>query len=224
MKAFGPGQTASDISLTCMLEFRRMPGTVYILENAAAQRVKVGVTINAAGGRLRDVNDMWLGRKGTCQVCGRRVVLVRGRVPRHAAGVPEFVVGVAGCAGTHNQPLEQSSDVAQKHLAALKNRVGGLTGVRKGSVTRMIATLERRISAPRHHDNSSGLWQVHTTYLTESPETVERLAHSLLAEFLDHAAPIGEVFRCSVSQAIEAVENALSQLGLDQSARKETQP
>ena len=199
-----------------------MSRTVYILENAAVQRVKVGVTINAAGDRLRDVNDMWLGRKGTCQVCGRRVVLVRGRVPRHASGVPGFVHGVAGCAGTHEQSLEQSSDVAQKHLAALKDQVVGLRGVRKGSVTRMIATLERRISAPRHHDNSSGLWQVHTTYLTESAETVERLAHSLLAEFLDHDAPIGEVFRCNVSQAIAAVEKALSQLGLHQSARRET--
>ena len=144
-------------------------------------------------------------------------------MPRHAAGVPEFVVGAAGCAGTHEQPLKQSSHVAQKHLAALKDRVGGLTGVRKGSITRMITTLERRIAAPRHHDNSSGLWQVHTTYVTESAERVERIAHSLLSEVLDHEAPIGEVFRCSVSQAVAAVEKALSQLGLDQFARKETQ-
>jgi len=200
-----------------------MPGTVYILENPEAQRVKIGVTINAAGDRLRAVNDMWLGRKGTCQVCGRRVVLVRGRVPRHAAGVPDFVLGIAGCAGTHELSLEQSTDVAQKHLAALKNRVGGLTGVRKGSVTRMITTLERRIATPRHQDNSSGLWQVHTTYLTESAEKVEHLAHSYLSEFLDHEAPIGEVFHCTVSQAEAAVEKALSQLGLDQFARKETQ-
>jgi hypothetical protein len=46
-----------------MIEFRYLHGAVYIFENAKAQRVKVGMTINNVVDRLSDVNDMWLERK-----------------------------------------------------------------------------------------------------------------------------------------------------------------
>jgi hypothetical protein len=52
-----------------MVEFRYLHGAVYIFENTNTQRVKVGMTINNVADRLRDVNDKWLGRKVTCQIC-----------------------------------------------------------------------------------------------------------------------------------------------------------
>lgn len=66
-----------------MVEFRYLVGAVYILENAQAQRVKVGMTaigVNDVADRLRDVNDMWLGRKVGCQICAGRLVNAGGRV------------------------------------------------------------------------------------------------------------------------------------------------
>lgn len=57
-----------------MVEFRYLHGAVYIFENPKAQRVKVGVSTSSVGSRLSDVNDMWLGRKVTCQICGGRLV------------------------------------------------------------------------------------------------------------------------------------------------------
>ncbi len=60
-----------------------------------------------------------------------------------------------------------------------------------------------------------------TVFYTARAEQVELLSHKILAERLDEEAPFGEVFCCSVSEATEAVETALSQLGLLDSARKE---
>ena len=37
-----------------MTQFRYMRGAVYILENGAAQRIKVGMTINDVALRLKD--------------------------------------------------------------------------------------------------------------------------------------------------------------------------
>jgi hypothetical protein len=67
------------------------------------------------------------------------------------------------------------------------------------------------------------VWQLSTAFYTECAERVELLSHEILGERLDKVAPFGEVFCCSVSEATEAVEKALSQLGLSHSARKETQ-
>ena len=66
-------------------------GAVYIFENTKAQRVKVGMTAigaNDVANRLSDVNDMWLERKVTCQICGRRCVNIGGHVPHHVGNVP----------------------------------------------------------------------------------------------------------------------------------------
>ena len=49
---------------------------------------------------------------------------------------------------------------------------------------------------------------------------MEQLTHERLADHLDDGAPFGEVFRCSPSDAIAAVEAVLSELGLLESARK----
>ena len=90
-----------------MPEFRYLPGAVYILENLAAQRVKVGMTINDVALRLRDVNDMWLEHKLTCQICGsRRLAKIVGLGPRL---MPRHVVSGTVCPGTNELPLEQTS-------------------------------------------------------------------------------------------------------------------
>lgn len=197
-----------------MLTFRQMAGTVYVLENVRAARVKVGMTINAPIARLRAVNDLWLGVQGTCQVCGRRMKLVSAHVPPHAAtGRP--------CAGTGAPPLEQEATVAARHLAGLRVRLDRLTGVERGSVVRMITTLERRIAMPRHVHQAAGWWELHTTVRTLAAEAVERLAHSLLVKHRDGSAPFGEVFRCSPDDATDAIERALTQLGLAEHATRQ---
>src|SRR2546427_2988619 len=113
-----------------MVEFRHLYGAVYIFENSKAQRVKVGMTINNIAGRLGDVNDMWLERKVTCQICGGRLVNMGGNVPQH-------VVSGRGCPGGYALPLEKDIALAESHLGDLKDRLGELSGNEKGSVTRI---------------------------------------------------------------------------------------
>ena len=197
-----------------MIEFRYLHGAVYILENAKAQRVKVGMTINNVVDRLGHVNDMWLGRKVTCQICGGRLVNIGGQVPEHGGSV-------RGCPGGDALPLERDVTLAESHLEVMKNRLSKLSGSEKGSVARKIRTLAKRIGVYRHHERT-GVWQLSAAFYTECAEQVELLSHEILAERLDKEAPFGEVFCCSVSEATEAVETALTQLGLLDSAKKET--
>ena len=202
-----------------MIEFRYLHGAVYIFENAKAQRVKVGMTsigVNDVVDRLRDVNDMWLERKVTCQICGGRLVNVGERVPQH-------VKSGRGCPGGNALPLEKDVALAESHLENMKNRLSELSGSEKGSATRIVNTLEKRIERYRHHNRPVGEWQFRVAFYTEGVAEVELLSHKILAEHLDRLAPFGEVFCCSVSEATEAVESALSQLGVLHSARKETQ-
>jgi len=199
-----------------MVAFRYLHGAVYIFENSKAQRVKVGMTINNIAGRLDDVNDMWQERKVTCQICGGRLLRIGWRVPQH-------VVSGISCLGGTESPLEADIALAESHLQNMKNRLNELSSSEKGSVTRKIKNLERRIGLYRHYDRPVGRWQFSTAFYTECAEQVELLSHKFLAERLDKLAPFGEVFCSSVSEATEAVESALSQLGLLHSARKETQ-
>jgi len=198
-----------------MVEFRKMYGAVYILENPEAQRVKIGMTINDVGLRLRVVNDMWLGRRGTCQICGGRLNIVGGRVPRH----PGYS---RPCPGGDALPLEKEVALAETHLGKMKNRLAELSGDEKASATRRIKTLERRIGIHRHRALAVGIWQLGATVYTECAEQVELLTHEILADRLDEAVLFGEVFCCSVSEAKEAIENALAQLGLTGSATRNT--
>ena len=197
-----------------MAEFRYSQGAVYILENFKAQRVKVGMTTNKVTERLCDVNDMWLERKVTCQICGGRLVNTRGFVPQH-------VLSGIGCPGGGKLPLEKDVELAESHLENMKNRLSELSGSEKGSVTRKIKTLNKRIGMYRNYNRPLGVWRLHTAYYTECAEQVELLSHEFLADQLDKVAPFGEVFCCSVSEAMEAVETALNQLGLIHTARKE---
>jgi hypothetical protein len=104
----------------------------------------------------------------------------------------------------------------------MTTRLRELSSVEKGSVVRQIKTLERRIGMYRHRALAVGVWQLSAITYTECAEQVELLSHSILGDRLDEAAPFGEVFCCSVSEATEAVESALGQLGVARSARRVT--
>jgi hypothetical protein len=195
--------------------FRHMRGAVYILENSEAGRVKVGMTINHVADRLNSVNDMWLERKVTCQICAGRLNNVGGQLPEH-------VVSGIRCEGGNALPLAKDVTLAQSHLADLTNRLSALSGNARASATRKVKTLKKRLEIYGYYDQRVGVWQGHTAFYTECAERVELLAHEFLEARLDKVAPFGEVFCCSVSEATDAVEKALSQLGLLDSARKQT--
>ena len=200
-----------------MSTFHNPREAVYIFENPDAQRVKVGMTTNDVAERLRSVNEMWLGVRVACQICGgRRLVNNRGLVPPHR------VSGIY-CPGGNELPLEKDVTLAESHLENLKKRHGELSGNVKGSATRIIKNLEKRIGLYQHYNYPVGQWQFKIAFYTECIEQVESLSHEILEEHLDKLAPFGEVFCCSVSAATEAVESALSQLGLLHSARREIQ-
>jgi hypothetical protein len=128
-----------------------------------------------------------------------------------------------GCPGENALPLEKDVALAESHLRNMNNRLSELSGSEKGSATRIVSTLERRIERYRHHKRPVGEWQFRVAFYTDGVAEVEWLSHKILAEHLDRLAPFGEVFYCSVSEATEAVETALSHLGLLHSAKKVTQ-
>ena len=204
-----------------MAEFHYVREAIYIFENPKAQRVKVGYTggLTGVGGRLKDINDMWRAIKVTCQVCGTRLHNVGRLVPKHPKNSPR------ACPGGNALPLERDVSLAESHLEEMKKNILAMCGTEKGSTTRRINTLEKRIEKYRNHFNHQpvGNWQFIIAYYTESANQIELRAHELLAPYLDKAAPFGEVFCCSVSETTEAVETALSESGLLHSARKETQ-
>lgn len=202
-----------------MSAFRFMRGAVYILENLVAERVKVGMTINDVALRLRDVNDIWLECKLTCQICGtRRLANIFGPGPRL---FPKHSGIGSPCPGSNALPLEADSALANSHLENMKLQLSKISGSERGSVTRRINTLEERIRLRSQHSRGVGVWQIGYVYHTECAEQVELLSHEILRERLDRAAPLGEVFCCTTFEARVAVEKALSQLGLLQLARRE---
>lgn len=198
-----------------MVVFRFQYGAVYVFENEKAQRVKVGMTINKVVDRLRDVNDIWAGMKVTCQICGGR------RSPSKGGLTPQHRVSDNDCRGGNELPLEKDVVIAKSHLECLKGSLDKLSGSEKGSVTRKIKKLEKRIELYQHYDQPAGIWELNTAYYTECAEHIELLSHEILSEHLDRAAPLGEVFCCSVAEATEAVESVLGKLGLLEAATKE---
>jgi hypothetical protein len=201
-----------------MVEFLYPYGVVYVFENSDAQRVKVGMTgigINNVGDRLRDINDMWLERKVTCQICGGRLVSIGGLVPEHTKSGNR-------CSGGRALPLEKEGALAESYLQNIRSRLNELVDSEKGSATRIANTLEKRLERYRHRNRQVGTWQFRIAFFTKGVAEVESLSHNILAEHLDKLAPFGEVFCCSVSEATKAIEAALSQLGLLHSAKKAT--
>lgn len=199
-----------------MMQFRYMYGTVYIFENKKAQRVKVGMTTNDVTERLRNINDMWLERKATCQVCGgRRLVDKKGVIPKH-------MTNGKYCLGSEVLPLEKDISLANKYLNELRAKQLHLKGSEKGSLTRIIKNLEKRIYLYENHAPPLGIWRLGTVYWTEKAEEVELMSHKLLNQYLDNQALFGEVFCCTVEQAEDAVESVLKELDLLDSAKKES--
>ena len=167
---------------------------------------------------------MWAQFKATCQICGgRRLINLRdGLIPTHSTSGPHHTSGL-NCAGSLKPPLERDVSIAESYLGDLKQRHSKSTGTEKGSLTRMIKNIEKRIELYRHLELPVGKWHVGVVFYTGNAEAVESLTHQILDERLDKQAPFGEVFCCSVSEATKAVEQALSRLDLLDSARKETQ-
>ena len=189
---------------------------VYVFENVRASRVKVGVTINDIRLRLKDVDRLWSGMKPTCQICGSRRLADRdGLFPRH-------VVSGRSCPGGGELPLEEDVSTAESHLETLREIFPELSGSEKASVYREIKTLERRIEQFRDYKKPEGIWQFGAVYYTKSAGQIESLSHEILSEYRDEQAPLGEVFCCSLSEAMAAVESALGQLNLLDEVRKET--
>lgn len=175
-----------------MLEFHHQDGAVYIFENVKAQRVKVGMTSGDVLDRLRDVDEKWISKKATCQICGsRRLVSRKGYMPQH-------VVSGRKCPGGEELPLERDVLIAESHLERITQALHSLSGSEKSSAVRQIKTLERRIELYRDYQQPVGIWQFCVAFYTSRVEEVESLSHEILAERLDRQAPIGEVFCCSV--------------------------
>jgi hypothetical protein len=194
-------------------------GVAYILENPVVQRVKVGMTgigVNNVADRLRDINDMWLERKISCQICAGRLVNAHGLVPFH-------VVSGNNCPGGRALPLERSVELAESHLQTLRDQFCKPCNTEKASICRKIRTLETRIQKYRHHELALGEWQFRVAFDTDGVAEVESSAHRILAKHLDASAPFGEVFCCSVSEATEAVETAMKAHGVFHSAKRRMQ-
>lgn len=202
-------------ALSIMTIFRHLFGLVYILENEEAKRVKVGMTINRVEERLEDVNNMWLGIKGTCQICGGR------RLVNHEGFIPKHMVSGIRCLGSSLLPFEKDSSIAISYLIELKNNHGVLRGSSQNSNSKRINGLEERIRRFQALNKLLGVWKVNTVYKTNSAEDVELRSHEILSDYLDNDVPFGEVFICSVAEATNAVELVLDQLDLLQSAKKE---
>lgn len=192
--------------------------SVYIMENVEASLVKVGITMNSDERRRVEVNQLWLGTQGTCQVCAVRLhvkrINRRKLIPKH----PKYGVS---CIGSYALPLEKDSTLAREHLMGLKANLKDLTGSKKGSLTRKVNKLDERIKRFEGFDRLEGIWRVNTVYYTANPEAVESLAHKILSKYLVSNVPLGEVFRCSVDEARKAIDLALHQLDLSGSARVE---
>lgn len=189
-------------------------GAVYIFKNHKANRVKVGTTSNKIEERLSDINAKWLGRRVTCQICGTRLLSVKGKIPSHGGGL-------AHCEGGDALPLERDVSIAKAYLTVLNKRYDELTGSEKGGVARNINSLKRRIDIFEHRTSPTGIFYLNTVYYTDFSDKVELLAHKYLYKYLDQKAPIGEVFCCSVEVATEAVDKALDDLGLLSAAKRE---
>jgi hypothetical protein len=193
-----------------------MKGTVYIFANPEAGRVKVGVSCGL-GDRLLALNDLWTGRTVTCQICGGRLGNIGRPIRPHKASGKQ-------CPGGYALPMERDVTLAEKHLEALKAQLSELSGTRRGSLTRRINTLAARIERFRDYVWPVGMWHSHTEFGTDRFEAVEKHAHQMLGDHLDETAPLGEIFTCSPEEAVQAVEAALDQPGLLDSATKKEIP
>jgi len=132
----------------------------YIFENLEVQRLKLGMTINCPADRLKSINDMWVQIKATCQICGgRRLIHLRDRLmPTHTTAGAHQLSG--HCSGSFKPPLERDASLAEPYLDDLKQRHSRSAGTEKGSLTRMIKNLEKRIEQYKDLKYPVGKWNI----------------------------------------------------------------
>jgi len=185
--------------------------SVYIFENTEAERVKVGTTgcnRYEVSRRLETINEMWEQTRCTCPICGAKVRLTfKDLIGQH------YVSGIS-CQGAGNPPLERDISVAEEYLKELEDNHSQLVGAEKCSNTKRIKTLKKRIEQFRDYKQPVGEFKCRVIFKGVG-EPVEKGAHEILGEYLDKKAPFGEVFSCSVETATEAVEEAISMLGVE---------
>lgn len=175
-------------------------GSVYILENVEANLVKVGVTVNNPNERLLDVNRMWLGLKGICQVCGnRRLLDTEGFIPKH-------VVSLRHCIGSNLLPVEKDISFVSQQLSECMDNSQKILNSRR------VRSLEKLIELHKNAPKRVGIWTLKKTFKSKCAYEVESIAHDILLPYLDKTAPFGEVFCCSTDEAIVAIEKALNQV------------
>mgnify|MGYP002623674307 CR=1 FL=1 len=59
-------------------------------------------------------------------------------------------------------------------------------------------------------------WTYECSFHTLRYDDVEKLAHKYLNKYLDKEAPMGEVFNCSVQKGVEAIKDAMKDLGVEE--------
>lgn len=196
---------------------------IYIFENPLAHRVKVGITCNQPEERVKQVNAQWMQINATCQICGgrRRIDTTTGLMPEHPPATPIFT-GDRRCHGSLCLPIEREISLAESHLVMLEEKRCWAKGTEKGSLTRIIKNLEKRIQVNRGRPLSIGQFDVALYYdvRSDGADAVETRAHNLLHNYCDETAPLGEVFTCTVKTATKAVEQALVEQGVFEKTTK----
>lgn len=175
---------------------------VYILQNKEAQRIKIGATLNNPDARLLDINRMWSGIKGRCQICLNWRMLNDGRLPNH-------VLTMKHCPGSGELPFEYSIDLAEKQLLDLEENCRRNKGAAHNFATKRIKNLRNALVNYKENPVRIGKWELLTSYKTDSAYLIEKVVHKALVTHLDKTAPFGEVFLCSVDEAVSVIEEAI---------------
>lgn len=181
-------------------------GVVYIFINHEASLLKIGMSTCASKNRLIEINQMWLGTKGTCQICRIRLRLnLKRRIPDH-------VKSGRKCEGGNEQPLERDQTLALRLLENLKLQHRHLEGFEKVANTRRIKGLQTNIRSLQNIGKRVGVWKLQEEFLCSEPRQVEKHVHKKLKKFEYNNMPFGEVFNCSLETARKAVVDALDSL------------
>ena len=193
----------------------RNKGLVYIFENSSINRIKVGMTSVSIKSRIKPLNF-----NVTCQVCGIRLLNSKGNIPFHK-------FEDENCIGGGELPIERDISLALKYLEDLKIQQINSKGVLKSSITRKLNSLKKRINFYQNSIIDKNVWKLgyaywkfKYAYLTTNFALVEELSHKYLCKYLDKESPVGELFKCSLSKSVEAVEDALEDLKINENTLK----
>jgi hypothetical protein len=177
-------------------------GWLYILENTMVGLVKIGATINSPHDRLLDINRMWLGEKGLCQICNCwRVLKDKRRMPPH-------VLGGMPCGGSNHLPLHIDTKHAEQEVANLQNQL--LTGSSdKIPIVKKLNGLKKRIEFFKTF-KAEGEWTLFATWKIANAYYCEEMVHSKLEGFKYDLVPFGEVFKYPSENARQLVTEVIA--------------